>query len=133
MFIMENGNDVDIYDLHQSKLDAVKVVSGKKLIALNPGRLLVLSRQQTRDFDKVSGQMRCIGYRNAREEDINDDIKAFAMDFSIPSALTMVIPLQRMMTADSGSAQKAIDKVLRDSALLMELTASAGPFKSGQE
>jgi hypothetical protein len=133
VFIVDTGKDVAIYDLHQTKLDAVKIVSAKKLIKLNPGRLLVLTRQQTRDFDRVSGEVRSIGYRHAREEDINEEIKAFAMDFSIPSALTVVAPLQQMLKEQSGVARIAMTNILKSSALLMELTASAGPFRSADK
>jgi len=36
-----------------------------------------------------------------------------------------------MLGAQSGPAKAAMDKILKDSALLMQLTASAGPFKDG--
>jgi hypothetical protein len=36
-----------------------------------------------------------------------------------------------MMEATSGPDKIAMDKILKNSALLMDLTASAGPFKDG--
>jgi hypothetical protein len=36
-----------------------------------------------------------------------------------------------MLDATSGPDKAAMDKILKNSALLMELTASAGPFKDG--
>jgi hypothetical protein len=109
----------------------MKVVTGNKLVTLDPGRLLVLTQQETRDFERVVGRCRCIGYRNAEEEDINGSIRAFGMDFSIPSIVSNVIPLKQMLNATSGPDKAAMDKILKNSALLMELTASAGPFKDG--
>ena len=109
----------------------MQVVSEKKLVTLDPGRLLVLTNQQTRDFERVVGRCRCIGYRNPEEEDVSDDIKAFGMDFSIPSVITNVVPLRQMMEAQSGPDKVALDKILKNSALLMELTAKAGPYKDG--
>lgn len=130
-FVMVQGPDVAVYDLHQSRQDATQVVTGKKLITLDPGRLLVLTEQQTRDFERVISRCRCIGYRNPREEDINENIKAFAMDFSIPSIVSNVQPLRQMLGARSGPEKAAMDKILKNSALLMQLTAIAGPFKDG--
>ncbi|MBP9811053.1 hypothetical protein KBF38_22305, partial [bacterium] len=131
VFVMSSGGDVAIYDLHQTRQDAVHVVVDKKLVTLDPGRLLVLTNQQTRDFERVASRCRCIGYRNPKEEDINADIKAFGMDFSLPSIISNVVPLRQMMEATSGPDKIAMDKILKNSALLMDLTASAGPFKDG--
>ncbi|MBK7749564.1 MAG: hypothetical protein IPI39_20190, partial [Candidatus Obscuribacter sp.] len=130
-FIMAVGSDVAIYDLHQNSQEAMQVVTGKKLVTLDPGRLLVLTEQQTRDFEKIVGRCRCIGYRNPKEEDINENIKAFGMDFSLPSIISNVQPLKQMLGAQSGPAKAIMDKILKNSALLMQLTASAGPFKDG--
>jgi hypothetical protein len=130
-FVMASGSDVAVYDLHQTSQEAMKVVTGNKLVTLDPGRLLVLTQQETRDFERVVGRCRCIGYRNAEEEDINGSIRAFGMDFSIPSIVSNVIPLKQMLNATSGPDKAAMDKILKNSALLMELTASAGPFKDG--
>lgn len=133
VFIMANGPEVAIYDLHQTKQNAVQVVSEKKLITLEPGRLVVLTSQATRDFERIVSPSRNIGYRNPKQEDLSESIKVFAMDYSIPSLIANVAPLRKMLEEQTGADKVAMDKILKNSALLMELTASAGPFKDGSQ
>lgn len=130
VFVMKTKDSVGIYDLHQRGQGGVSVVASKKLIQLDPGRLLVLTSQPGRDFDRVGGQFRMVGYRNARQQDLSDDLRAFAMDFSLPSALTNVLPLKQMLDSSNRLDQIAIQRVLKDGALLGELTGAAGPYKS---
>ncbi|MBA4079254.1 MAG: hypothetical protein C0508_29770, partial [Cyanobacteria bacterium PR.023] len=133
VFVMKTAGDVAVFDLHQSKESAVHIVADKKLITLDPGRLVVLTKQSARDFERTVGPYRWIGYRNPREEDINSELKAFGMDFSIPSALTNVIPLKNMLSSNNQLDRVTIEKILKNSALLGELTNGAGPFRSGSD
>ncbi|MFA6270516.1 MAG: hypothetical protein WC657_04925 [Candidatus Paceibacterota bacterium] len=133
VFVMKTPNDVAVFDLHQSKESAVHIVADKKMITLDPGRLVVLTKQSARDFERTVGPYRWIGYRNPREEDINSELRAFGMDFSIPSALTNVIPLKNMLASNNRLDRITIEKVLKNSALLGELTNGAGPFRSGSD
>jgi hypothetical protein len=94
VFVMKNGHDVVIYNLHDGKRNTVSIISAKKKLTLEPGRMLVLSRQNTRDFEKITAGFHGIGYRNIKEVDLDSSIKAFYGDFSIPSALTLVVPLK---------------------------------------
>ena len=129
-FIMENGNDVAIFDFHQNGMKSVKIVSGGKLITLDPGRMVLLSREKTNDYETITHHCRCIGYRNAKAEILNDSIRAFAMDFSIPSALNAVMPFKQMLASPLPQEKKLIDKLMMDAVLLQESTAFRGPFKT---
>jgi hypothetical protein len=55
------------------------------------------------------------------------------MDFSIPSALTNVIPLKNLLASSNRLDRLTLDKVLKNSALLGELTNGAGPFRNGSD
>ena len=131
VFVMESGNDVAVYDLHQSRPGQVTVISGKKKLTLEPGRMLVLTRQNTRDFEEVKGDFRRIGYRRSSELDIDQSVKAFAADFSIPSAVNMIRPIKTMLKSDQAQEQTAISRILKSSVILSDLTDAAGPFSNG--
>lgn len=129
-FIMENGNDVAIYDFHQNGPKGIKIVSGGKLVTLDPGRMVLLSRSGATDFDAIAHHCRCIGYRHAKTQQLNSDITAFAMDFSIPSALSAVIPFKQMVASNNPSDKKTIEKIMMNAVLLQESTGYRGPFKT---
>lgn len=130
VFIMANENDFALFNLHQTKQGAVTVTSNNKQIATDPGNLIVLTNQQARNYERVNGSFRMIGYRNPQQEDINDDIHAFAMNFSIPSLISNVNALKDMLTQENGTDRNTLDKILKNTALLGDLTAKAGPFAS---
>jgi hypothetical protein len=131
VFVMETGHDVAVYDLFQSRPGQVSIVSGQKKLSLEPGRVVVLTRQDTDDFDEIQGSCRRIGYRRPTMTDVDKSIKAFAAEFSIPSALNIVVPLKRMLTSDERRDQTAIAKILKSSVLLEDLNGVAGPFTNG--
>ncbi|MDR3615253.1 MAG: hypothetical protein P4L53_16970 [Candidatus Obscuribacterales bacterium] len=131
VFVMENGHDVVIYNLHDGKRNAVSIISAKKKMTLEPGRMLVLSRQDTRDFEKITAGFHGIGYRNIKEVDLDSSIKAFYGDFSIPSALTLVVPLKKMFASSEPADRAAVDRILKTSVILSNFIPSNSPFNGG--
>ena len=53
----------------------------------------------------------------------------FAADFSIPSAISRVQMLNNMLHSSEHSDRAQINRLLSDSVLLMEMTASGGPYQ----
>lgn len=131
VFLMVSDDGVAIFDLHQNRQNALQVVSEKKSMSLNPGSLLVLTRQKTRDFDKVQGQFQLVGHRNVNQESLSDEVNAFAMDFSLPSAFSNLGPLKDLLSAEGGPEKQLADMLLKNSALLAELTGKAGAYHGG--
>jgi hypothetical protein len=131
VFVMENGHDVVFYNLHDGKHNAVTIISAKKKLTLEPGRMLVLSRQDTRDFEKITAGFHGIGYRNIKEVDLDSSIKAFYGDFSIPSALTLVVPLKKMFASSDPADRTVVDRILKTSVMLTNFTPSNSPFNGG--
>ena len=134
VFVMENGHDVAIFDLNQNKPREVSVVLGNKRFTLEPGHMLVLSRQSTRKFDELAGEFKAIGYRNTKGYDINN-IKAFVGEFSIPSAFTKVVPLKDMLTSNDQADQSTLQRIIKSAVILNDFgqASSSGnsPFRSG--
>jgi len=131
VLMIASGTDVAVYDLNQSSPGQVTVIIGNKKIPLDPGLMVVLTQQNTDDFEQVKGPSRRIGYRRMTELSINKTTRAFTGDFSIPSAMNVAEPLQRMMKSTEKMDQLAIQKILKTSTVLSDLTSGAGPFKNG--
>jgi hypothetical protein len=131
VFVMENGHDVVFYNLHDGKRNAVTIISAKKKLTLEPGRMLVLSRQDTRDFEKITAGFHGIGYRNIKEVDLDSSIRAFYGDFSIPSALTLVVPLKKMFASSDAADRTAVDRILKTSVILSNFVPTNSPFNGG--
>jgi hypothetical protein len=133
VFVMENGHDVAIFDLDQNGPKQVSVQFDKQKFTLEPGRMLLLSRQSTKDFDHVVGEFKAIGYRNPKGYDING-IKVFEAEFSIPSVFTKVRPLKDLLTSGDKADQLSLQRIMKTAVILNEFGAGKSgnsPFRNG--
>lgn len=129
VLVMETGNDVAVYNLHDTYKGAVRVVAGRREVVLSPGMQLVLTRKQDAKFEDVNPGTQ-IAYRNVRSEEVGEGIKAFAADFSIPSAMTRVQPLRRMLASKKSKDRQVAYQMLKNAVVLAALGSNQGPYKS---
>ena len=119
VFIMESDKDLILYDLHQSKPKQVCVTVNREKLILEPGRMLVLTKEKTSDFKKLSMNCHCIRYRRAQALDLQDNsITAFAADFSICSALTKLQPLKQLLSSSDKREQLLVERILKGAIVL---------------
>ncbi len=131
VLVMETGHDVMIYNLHDDAPERVSIVAANKKLVLEPGRVLVLSRQNTRDFESLNTPCHGIGYRNIKEVDLDKSIKAFYGDFSIPSALTMVVPLKKLLSSNDPRDKRTLERIIKTSSMLATFSPQNSPFRNG--
>jgi hypothetical protein len=131
VLVMETGHDVMVYNLHDDKKDSVKITSAKKEMVLEPGRMLVLTRQNVKDYDLLASNCHCIAYRNVQRTELDDSIKAFYGDFSIPSAFTIVVPLKQMLSSNDPKDKAAVNKIIKTAAMLTSFAPGGSPFQNG--
>jgi hypothetical protein len=129
VLVIETGNDVAVYNLHDTYKGAVRVVAGRREVVLSPGMQLVLTRNKDARFEDVNPGTQ-IAYRNARSEDMGEGIKAFAADFSIPSAMTRVQPLRRILASKKSKDRQVAYQMLKNAVVLATLSGNQGPYKS---
>ncbi|MBZ0188736.1 MAG: hypothetical protein K8F91_21005, partial [Candidatus Obscuribacterales bacterium] len=109
-----------IYDLHQTSGNGVKVISEGKMIALHPGNMIFLSRENTDDFSKIDHDCKLIGYNDPRHKKLSDNVDAFSMDFSIPSVIKKVQPFRHMMNSTEKRDRLMIRKLIMNAVLLRD-------------
>jgi hypothetical protein len=120
VFISQCGDDIMFYDLLQTKPKQVSVtVANKQKINLEPGRMLVLTKQNTDDFEKLEMNCHCVAYQNAKPIDLhNTMIKAFAADFSIASALVTIEPLKELTISCNKQDKLTVDRLVKGAVIL---------------
>lgn len=127
VFVVETGNDVAVYDLHDTH--PVKIVVGNKQLTLQPGTQVVLTRQANPEYDKVNPGPK-ISQRGTKLVEVGDGVKAFVSEFSIPSALIAVAPLKQMLKSGKMTDRKQAQRMLKNAVILSQLTPSSGPFRN---
>lgn len=128
VLVMKSQDSLAVYDLHQNKPAAVRVTSNHKSIALHPGRVLVLTKANSQRT--LGPDFHGIAYRNATTYNLDDSVKIFAADYSMPSAINRTVPLRQMLSSDQAIDRAKINKILIDSVMIMEATAYSGPYQT---
>ncbi len=119
LFLMESGHDVVLYDLCQSKPKQVSVVVNKHKLFLEPGLMLVLTRQNTQNFEDINADCHYVNYTNVKLLNIGEqEVKAFMANFSTSSAVLSVEPLQQLL-ASSEKEDKSVLNQIAKSAVIM--------------
>ncbi len=113
VFIMKSDNELVLYDLLQTQPNQVSVLVNTQKIAMQPGQMLVLTRQNVQNFEKLDASCRKVAYTNAQPLNVTGNIKAFIAHFSITSALVKIEPLQRLTTSNFHHDKLALNKLLK--------------------
>ena len=95
VFIIDSGNDLVVYNLKQTKVKQVAIITGKYKLFIEPGRLLVLTSKNSKNFELLTVNCHSISYQNAKKLDLPDAaLNIFTADFSIASAFDTIQPLK---------------------------------------
>ena len=128
IFLMESNNSVVIYDLYQNKPKQVAIVVDKAKFFMEPGRMLVLTKQNTQNFETLEANCHSISYHKPHQIDINNEaMRAFVADFSILSAFAKIQPLKRLITSDDKKDKEILGRILKSALLLSNFTCAATP------
>lgn len=129
VWVMETGNDAAVYDLHDSMTDPVKVIANGKELTLSPGTQVLMTRDSKGSFESLNPGG-TIGTRNVRSKDLGAGIKAYIADFSISGGVMNVSVMRNLLKSNNPEHQKAAMKMLKNAAILSDLTGGAGQYKA---
>ncbi len=127
-FLMETGNDVAVYALHEDKRGDITFRSGKHSIDLSTGQQAVFSRNTTEFFSKLNpGAL--IPARQVNEYKLDNGVKAFIAEYSMPMALSIIRPLKGMRQSENADLRKVSGTVQKNAAILSLIGTRFGPYK----
>ncbi len=130
VFISKNGDDTVIYDLLQTKPNPVSVtlLATKQKIDLAPTHMLVLTKQETDNFDSLQIDCHRIDYKHVvsltLSNDNNDTLKVFKGNFSVASAMATIEPFRTSIKSPNKQDQIVMGRLLNGTALLEQLANS---------
>ena len=107
----------------------IKVIVNNEQVRLAPGTELLLTHNQSADFETLNPTDK-IGYRNVRTKDMGNDVKAFVADFSLVAALTSVKSVRQILKSDKVEHIQVSHKMLKNAAILADLTSGVGEYKT---
>ncbi len=123
-WIMETGNTVAIYDLHDNgRGGRISVTVDNKMMALSPGTQVLVTKDKSSNFDSLNPG-KTIAYRNVRESKSGEGKRVFLSDFSINHGLANVSVVRNLLESSDASQRKAAWAMLKDAAILADLTGA---------
>lgn len=127
VFISKNEDDIVIYNLLQAKPNQVNVtlLATKQKIDLAPSQMLVLTKQETDNFETLQIDCYRIDYNHVTRLNLpneqNDTLRVFKGNFSEASALATTEPLRTSITSFNKQDRLIMGKLINSAALLDQL------------
>lgn len=129
VYVMETGNDVAVYNLHDSRKGGVQIVSNNRLLTVQPGTQVLLTRNPNAHFDHLNPG-KDIGHRKAHNRDLGGGITAHISEFSIIGAFSSVPALRDMIKSDNKAQRHLAHKMIKNAVILMALNPKGLPYKA---
>lgn len=130
VFIMKAGENVVIYDLIQTRPKQVSVVVNKQRMIMEPGRMLAITKQNVEQLQNLPVNCHAVAYRKAQQIDLNGNVRVFAANFSIASALSTIQPLRRLTASPYKQDQITLEKLWKDAQIEGDFARSSQPFQN---
>ncbi|MBX3138821.1 hypothetical protein KF707_21510, partial [Candidatus Obscuribacterales bacterium] len=96
-------------------------------IALSPGRHVSIASVRAAQFSDVN-PLEAMMHRSVSSQEIGDKT-AFTSEFSMPAAVQVMKPLKAIFASDNENAKKVAQRVLKTSAVIMQVSGNAAPFE----
>jgi hypothetical protein len=129
---MATQNGLAVYDFDDTHSGAVTVSVRGKDFVLAPGRHALISKNAGKGFEFVNAAQ-LFAYRSITQQAIagtgdGPAMHAFTADFSLPQAITTVMPLQRLVTSTHPQARKIAQRLLKTTTIMEEMTAGGEQY-----
>ncbi len=120
VMVMAFDGGMAVYNLHDTKGGAVRVMVAGGAVKLAPGQNIVMTNKQVRSFEEVN-PVQAVAYRSMQAKQWAGGVRGFQSEFDIRTMLFNVKGLKDMITAQDNDTRKAIGAVLKTSAILSQL------------
>ncbi|MBX3154131.1 S-layer family protein [Candidatus Obscuribacterales bacterium] len=125
--VMVDENQLSVYDINDHHKRSVTIEAGGRSIALSPGRHVSIASVRAAQFSDVN-PLEAMMHRSVSSQEIGDKT-AFTSEFSMPAAVQVMKPLKAIFASDNENAKKVAQRVLKTSAVIMQVSGNAAPFE----
>lgn len=122
--VIANGGNVSIYNFHDERTGAVRMVSAGSNVALPPGSHALFTTNSKSDFNTLNGNG-SIAFRNVERSTLQNGVVMFSADFSIISALMNNSALHTLSRAGNAEMRSIREKMLKTAAALQIATGGS--------
>lgn len=128
-FVVNNGHQVCVMALHDSKGGDVSVLVGTQYFNLCAGEEAILTDESRASF-KQANPVPEVAVRQPGRHELANGATAFICDFALPSAMTRITTISDLAHSVAGHDRALYGKMLKDAAVLELVTMQKGPYKA---
>ncbi|MBX9668483.1 MAG: hypothetical protein K2X93_12735 [Candidatus Obscuribacterales bacterium] len=125
--VVVDGHHLSVYDVHDHHKGSISLTIAGNTVALSPGRHLTVTDSSVQGFSDVN-PIESVMHKAMRNIELNNH-RVFVSDFSIPSAVGTIGALNAIMNSDHVDARKLADRVLKTSAVVMQLDGGNSEYR----
>ena len=132
--IICSDKELCVYNLHDSRKDAVvincgkeNVALGKTRISLSPERVAVFAKSSMKTFAEANPAP-FVAYRQISIKDLSGEYKLFQADFDFGSMARGLPQLRKLMDSEIGEQRKTMGDVLKTAAIMTQMSQSSEPY-----
>lgn len=128
VLVVSGSNGVSVYDLHDSKKEAVKVSFHNQTIALSPGRHATVCANEKRSYADAN-LAEAILHRSVVSERTTHGGSLFTSEFAVNSAIDCVPALRALLSSQHPACAKIAAKLNKTQAIILYLSQSQEEFQ----
>ncbi len=126
--IVADENHLSVYDIDDQRKNSVVVDTGVHTLALTPGRHALVTNHKVSHFGEIN-PVESIMHRSVARQDIGNGKRVFTSEFLVPSAVSAIKPLSAMVSAPDTEAKKAVGRMVKTQAIMMQLRGDSSPYE----
>lgn len=128
VLVVAGSNGTSIYDLHDSKKQAITASFAGQTVALSPGRHAMVCADETRSYADAN-LAELILHRGMKTAKTTRGGSLFTSEFSVNSAIDCVPALRNLMASKDPASAKVAQKLTKTQAVIMFLSQSKEEFQ----
>lgn len=119
-FVVNNGRDICVLALHDSKFGDISVLVGDQEISLRAGEQVLITTTDEADWSKVM-PLPAVTVRNERELSLLDGTHVLTSEYSISSAVSSLRAVRSLSQSENEFERGVFGKILKNAAVLQTL------------
>ncbi len=125
--VLAFSDGIAVYNLHDQNSNSVSVTAGGKRIKVLPGESAVIAKDSIGSLAEIN-PADAISHRYVSSQSLENGLKAFSSQYSIPSAMSAILPLRELMQSNQPHARRTAKQLLKTTAVLMHLQSGGSQF-----
>src|SRR5262249_21255320 len=112
VLILSGADSVSVYNMDDLHHDSVVVRLANQSVSLAPGMTVTVTSGRVKHFDDIN-PAQLVMYRGVAERTLDSGLRMFTAEFSLPSAISAVLPFKSLISSKHPEARHLANHLLK--------------------